>query len=237
MTARRPMNPTWCAGLLALAATLSTGRAVGQTGTDRPWRLELALRGAYAIPFGQYEGTTATSPDQSLSSDIVGAVPVTLEVGARRHGALFVGLAAGYAFVNARKLPGCDVVQPCPGPATSQAFRTAVETQVALPTTARFRPWIGLDAGVEWLTSSYTTYRAVPVLGLDLGGAFAATPRTSIGPFLGLSLSRFGHADFFGATAYQGMAFPQMLPAPSRNITDPAWHGWVAIGIRGAFEP
>jgi hypothetical protein len=219
---------------------LIAGPAAGQTVDGRAWRLEVAAGLGYAAPFGRYEAAPPTG-NATLSQDISGSVPIALRVGARRRDKLLLGLGAEYAFVAATAVP-C-ATEPCPGQQDGSSIRAAVDAEYAFRPGAKFRPWIGVGAGLEWLTSTVTSYRNAPFVELDVGGTAAPTPQTRVGPFLGVSVGQFVHANYFGPRALLGSSFDTggMLgtPAPidrDRDISARAWHGWIQIGLRGAFS-
>jgi hypothetical protein len=217
--------------LLAITLTASTALADGGGPT---WHPELALRAAYAVPYGHYGSTSPVSPP-ALSSDVANAIPLTLEAGARRGDHLYLGIGGTWGPVLSNQVTTSD----------GNTLRLTVDGRYAFRPGARVNPWAGLKAGVEWLEQGYVTYFGFPYLAVDVGVALPVREPACFGPFVGLAAGRFQHMDG-GSTAYLGSTFDTgtftTQPATGRmvsgsgDITDAAWHGWIELGVRGCLS-
>jgi hypothetical protein len=117
------------------------------------------------------------------------------------------------------------------------AFRAALDAQYRFRPDQPIGPWLGLRGGLEWLTLDTVTYRGFPFVDADVGVTVLARDASTMGFYLGLALGRFVHADdSVSAFTGSGSGFGGFPPPPSRTIDDPAWHGWVELGVRGTVD-
>jgi hypothetical protein len=101
---------------------------------------------------------------------------------------------------------------------------------------AMFAPWLGVGAGYEWTSADFSG----PNIGggatdkgfvglVQGGGDVRVTPKLVLGPFLEAAFGRFDSADA------RVRVFNTVMET-SADITDTAWHTWVTLGVRGAFD-
>ena len=221
-----------CSFLLLFAVVLTAARAAADTGIEPKWRPELALRVAYAVPYGHYENDTPNDSG-ALSTDIKAAVPLTLEAGARRAERLYLGAGATWGRVLGTSAPPYYVQND------GNTLRLAAHGRYEFRPGAPVRPWAGLAGGVEWVQQGYVTYFGFPYLAVDAGVAIPVRDPACLGPFVGASLGRFQHVDG-ESTGYLNSTFTTgLVPQPgpnSRDIAAPAWHGWIELGVRGCLS-
>jgi hypothetical protein len=189
---------------------------------------EVALRLGVALPFGE------AASGSNLDSAVSNTVPFVLEGGYRVDSNLFFGLRAQYAFANFKKPNG-----PCVGNAScgGSDVTFGAEALYRINPGNTFAPWFGLGAGYEWLNENASAANVNLNGSLDLkgwqgflqiGGDIRVTPKLVLGPFIETA---FGRYDQVSTTASAGNGTLET----NNDITNPTWHTWLTIGIRGAF--
>jgi hypothetical protein len=175
-----------------------------------------------------------------LSSQIYGVLPVGLEVGYRVVDALYLGAVGSFgpAFVK----QGGDAY--CASSATAcrgDHLRVALQARLYPLRGQTFDPWIGLAFGYERLSMRYegsittggtggvtTTYSGLEFFELSVGGDLAVLPELRVGPFLSFALGQFGNVDIEETPRVAG-------GSGSFAIQNRSPHGWLQLGVRGAF--
>jgi hypothetical protein len=217
-----------CAAFALCAST------VGTASTARAQRSaesgpELALRTGLALPFGDVDGGADNHLDRYAGS----AIPLVLEVGYRVDPTLFFGARFDYSFPQLKNPAvggNCDNTS-CDG----SGVRLGLEGIYRFLPADRFAPWVGLGAGYEWMTADYfgpnggagATVRGFHGL-IQAGGDVRVGPQLVLGPFVELSMGRFD-------SATTRVRIGNLTTETDDDITDTAWHSWLALGLRGAF--
>jgi hypothetical protein len=189
---------------------------------ETPSGFSLGVRAAYAAPMGEAE--TGTDLDKSIS----GGVPLWLDVGYRVSPHVYLGAFFIYEF----GFVGAD----CKSINVSCAVHDitfGANVQFHIKPGARFDPWVGVGAGYEVLgfNASYNGERAsatvsgIQLLNVQLGGDFRPSSSFAVGPFLSLSLGRYGSTSETDAHGRQS----------DTSIESPAIHEWLLIGVRGQY--
>lgn len=204
------MKKALTAALVALAVALSAPAHADDTGFTG------GIRASYAFPRGQY----VTS--QAMSNIVSGAVPLWFDVGYRFTKNLQAGVyfqhagALGLAFV-----PNCPVNGNCSG----SSYRTGLEVIGSLLPDGTFDPWAGVGIGYEWLASNVNgndrMVRGMEWLNLQLGVDWRASRTFAIGPFVSLSVGRFGSESLGGV---------------GTDFNDMSTHNWLQAGLRTSFR-
>jgi len=193
----------------------TTAAGVGASVTDQPGA-SLSARLAYAIPMGSLaQGST-------LSDGISGGIPIVIEAAYRFNRNFSAGLAGQYAYMMAKD---------CPTGASCSAtdYQLFVEGIYNARMGSTIDPWVGLGIGWEKLSLSesaggYSQSADASGWGLatlQVGGNFLAAPQVEVGPFLSLSVGKYGSAS---SGNYSG------------DITMTAFHEWLQLGVRGTFN-
>lgn len=221
--------------VLLLAAALaapSGARAQHGARTDGyrygpgPTGLSLGARLAVALPLGTaYLAEDAGGPfDYDLNQIFGAAVPIWLEAGYRFSPFVYVG---GYL----QLAPASVASFTCGGTGCSGSDqRLGVEVLYHFTPRAQFDPWVGLGLGYEWANWSTGAgdfgARGLEVLNLQLGADFRVSPPMRVGPFLMVTIGRYG-------------TLTDSIPGQT-VITDigPAMrtHGWLQIGVKGTYD-
>ncbi len=208
---------------IATAAILAAAPAHAESG------LTLGLQSAYAIPLG-------TAGDGTSLSDLsTGSYPFQLDIGYRLDRRWQVGAYLGYGPASladdARRTLAAAGATDIRGHAL---MRLGLQATYDLAPEARFAPWVGLGVGYEWLryasakvpTAGGTADEELGLRGFDatvqLGGDYRLTPSFRVGPFAALSVGRYT------STVSEVV--------PSVDIADRAFHAWLQVGLRGAFN-
>jgi hypothetical protein len=207
--------------LLMLTAVVapSAVRAQPATVTDRPG-FDLGLRLGYAIPFGDIDGTSG------LAAQFSGGIPFVLEGGYRLNRTFTIGALFQYAVLSVKDNgTGCGNGVSCSG----SVVRFGIEGIYNIPVASQALPWIGLATGYEWMNVDATAggvtasqgANGFEFLTLQGGADFRLAPQFGLGPFASFSFARYSSVTGGGV---------------STDITDPAVHEWLQIGVRGNFN-
>ncbi len=215
-------------GLLAAlgASSLSTGAHAQTAHPPDTAGLDLGIRIGYAIPFGDISGDAGNG----LASRVSSAVPLIFEVGYRFDAAFTVGALFQYGFLQVND-NFCGANADCSG----SVARLGVEGLYHVDLGKPFVPWVGLGTGYEWgsinasnaLGNASESANGWEFLTLQAGGdvRLPPAPEIAVGPFVSFSIARYGSGSGqFGNTTFSG------------DITNPAVHEWLQIGLRGAFS-
>ncbi len=232
-------------GTVSLAvATMAPSARAQETPSDLSGRVHLAFRTGYGVPFGKYADTRTiasfTVDDvNAISDDTYGVVPLWIDAGYWVSESLLLGAYFMYGLVFPKTAPadaplsgGCPETFDC----SAIGVRAGVQAQYAFITGAGVRPWVGLGIGYEWVS---TSVEGTAGLALELesqssgpefihvqGGAdFVLHPRFALGPFASMSALRY--------TSCGAKLSGEEQPC---DIDEGAWHGWIAFGVRSAFD-
>ena len=209
-------------------------------------RLHLGLRTGFGLPYGRYAarrrtGAVAENDIGAISKDTHGVVPLWLDVGYRLTPRLMLGAYAMYGLVIARQADADDpLAGGCPEgiECFAAGLRFGVQAQLSLGSVAGLEPWVGLGVGYEWIRVDLegevlgfpidwkTRHSGFELLHLQAGVDAAVSEVARIGPFLSISAMR-----------YSSCATTLDDSEPDCDVVDPAWHGWVVLGLRGSLEP
>ncbi|WP_242341196.1 MULTISPECIES: outer membrane beta-barrel protein [unclassified Anaeromyxobacter] len=214
--------------LAAIAALLLPAAASAQ--------VSLGARLGFAPAMGNVGGDAGGS-SVDLSDFTKSQIPLQLDLMVRVTPQLALGGYASYGWSkgtldldgtnqNVCDLDGVD----CSG----GVLRLGVQATYAFSTTGQFQPWAGVGTGWERNRVKAEgggeelefTFSGWEVLNLQLGGDYFASPRFAVGPYLMLSIGRYGemkYSDSLGNSA-------------SADITDKDAHEWVQFGVRGRFD-
>jgi hypothetical protein len=207
-------------GLLLLCMSSAALAAPERTGID------LGARIGYGIPFGDIDADRGT-----LAGWVSGAVPVTIEAGYRFNRRLSIGPYFQFAFAQVRNNTntGCGANSDCSG----WIVRAGMQGIYNLDVSSVISPWIGLGVGYEYTTYSGSvgsvgfsgTANGWEFVNVQLGGQVSLGQDISLGPFVGLSIARYG--DVSGGLGNL---------SASSDVTHPAVHEWLMFGARFTFS-
>jgi hypothetical protein len=199
------------------AALLLPSAAAAQRGVG----VELGLRLAWASAFG------SAAAHVPMSETVEWQVPIQADVLWSAE-----GFAAGlYASWGAGGFSG----QPCADGASCSAQAVRAGFQGFW----RFRrwdfgaaPWLGGGLGWEWAAQrreraglATTTRWNGPELSLQGGAEWRLGPRFGLGPFA-----------LLGAGRYERISVETPVEVGSADLAHRSTHGWVQLGVRGAFD-
>jgi hypothetical protein len=219
------MKRTSLATIGFMALTLASTAARAQRSPDTG--VEVAVRTGLALPFGEIQN--GSNLDRYASS----AVPIILEGGYRLDSNLFFGLRLQYGFPQLKNPNGsCSGNVSCDG----SVVMLGLEATYRFLPEATFVPWAGVGFGYEWASADYTggngsvggTNKGFQAL-VQAGGDVRVTQKLMLGPFLEAAFGRYDSAD----TRVRVLNTTMETTA---DISNTAWHTWVTLGVRGAFD-
>ncbi len=172
-------------------------------------------------------GMISNEGDGALGDVVRNDIPIGVGLGYRFNPMFHAGLffeGAPLGIKDQACLPG----DPCGG----SDFRFGVDAQLHLGPFQTTDPWFGIGLGYEWLHFDATGcdstgacfaesfhYSGWLFPRLAAGIAFAVSPTARIGPYVTYSAGEFSNVD--------------TTSAGSQSINNPAFHGWLEIGVRG----
>jgi hypothetical protein len=205
-----------------------------------PKRFQLAVRLGFALPLLNAYRSPKDQSAVALSDEVVGSVPIGLEIGHRVMSALYLGgvVTFGPAFPREASDGYC---QPNATSCGGDHLRVAFQARVYPLRAGVLEPWIGLGFGYERLElreegtlatgdtgGVATTLSGIEYFELSAGADFEVLRDVRLGPLLSFALGQYGRA-----TVQQTSAIG--TTTSSNTIKDPAVHGWLQLGVRGAF--
>jgi len=208
------------AGTLAAVAALSLVTPALASEGDMPadHGFEFDVRGGYAVPVGSLNGKS------SLNDLWSGALPIGIDLGYRVGRRLYVGGYFQYAH-------GIMSGQYCKDvDCSADDYRFGILARFYVWQGRSTQLWTGIGAGMEiaQLRVGQGNERAtMDIAGpefahLQVGGDYRLSSHVGIGPFVGMSIARFGG----GNSSAEGHF----------HIEDAALHGWLSLGFRGVFN-
>jgi hypothetical protein len=245
------MNAGWTsrrAGALAfclVGAFPQSASAQANVPESQPGRWHLGLRTGFGIPLGTYADvrTQATLRDENvnaLSDDTHGVIPLWFDVGYRfaRHFMIGGYFMFGIVLPKAARANdplggGCPEGFDC----AASGMRFGLQGQYAFAPGAVIDPWLGLAIGYERIQTELqgqlfgidldasSTYSGPDLLQLQVGVDFHSGERLALGPFVAAS-----------AMQYTSCSLTLAGEESSCELNDGGWHGWLALGARGALE-
>ena len=212
LAARRGPSRRGVAGVIVAAALLLPGLASAQA--------TFGLRLGFATAAGS---AVKGSP---MSEGVRSAIPLQLDAGYRILPFLAAGAYVAWAPATVGSLCGG-------GTCSASMLRAGVQAEWRFPRMLGLDPWLG--AGLGWESSQFksrigidrleVTRSGWEYLNLQLGANLPVKEKLSVGPFLQLSVGRYGS---------QTVKSP--LGDSSGAIADPANHSWLQIGVRGTYD-
>jgi hypothetical protein len=218
---RALMRVCFLGGLsLAGAARAQSARPIDGSG------IELGVRIGYAIPFGDISGDAGNG----LASRVSSGVPLIFELGYRFDAVLTLGALFQYGFLQINDT-FCGANSDCSG----SVVRLGVQGLYHADLGKMVVPWFGLGAGYEWgsinasnvLGNASESANGWEFLTLQAGGDIRLNlaPEIAVGPYVSFSIARYSSGSGqFGNVTFSG------------DITNPAVHEWLQLGVRGTFE-
>jgi hypothetical protein len=189
---------------------------------------QIALRTGYSVPFGHVAG------DRTMSDMFTGQVPLFVELGAKVHRNVFVGVYTALSFGGAGDAfdKVCSGGDKCVG----VGFRIGVEAQYHFRPAEKVNPWAGYGLGLESAAvgrSGGGNDQTTAVGGIEFarfsGGVdFRLSRVVAIGPALDVSLGRYTAT----STDINGVKTDDTIPSNERRT-----HGWMTLGVRLTFLP
>jgi len=193
-------------------------------------QVTLGARVGYGFGFGDVGGSLA------MGDWVNGQVPLQVDALYRVNPRLALGLYYSYGFaqVDGDAAGACDV----PGAdCTATVKRVGVQGTYAFAPRRRITPWAGANVGYEWNAiessdpsqqpseTSRTTFKGWEYLGLQGGADLQLGAKVAAGPFLAVSISRYGEGETPGSSV-----------DGSESIDEKKLHGWLTLGLRGRFD-
>lgn len=230
---------------LALASTLSSSAPAADASANPSGRVHLALRTGYGIPFGKYAeartlATVRFDDVNSISDDTYGVVPLWIDAGYWLTENLLLGGYFMYGLVFPKTAPADDPLRGgCPESfdCAATGVRAGIQAHYAFSAGESVRPWVGLGLGLEWVSTHVeggagaleldleTSNFGPELIHLQGGADYILHPSFALGPFASVSALRYTSC----STKLSGEEQPC-------EINEGAWHGWIAVGLRGAFD-
>jgi hypothetical protein len=191
---------------------------------SRSTKIEIGLRGAYAVPFGKIDDALGDNLDQWIEGDL----PLMIELNYRFVEQVLGGIYFSYGFGS----NGDFVTQQCARGAScsGSTLRFGIGVYYHLMPQNQLDPWFGTSFGYEQFKldvsgpggSAYLTASGVEFFNAQAGLDFHLSPLFAIGPFVSAAVGRYIYID---------------APGQSGVISNKAMHGWFNLGARISFTP
>jgi hypothetical protein len=205
---------------------------------QRDFGIQTALRIGRAFPMGQL----ADAPTGGFSDNVTPQTMVTFDVGLRYKRwvfGIFLGLGGGG--VDDSQKAGFHQLGFDNSPSVF-SFNLGPEVHYHFLDTGPVRPWVGLGTGVELLaigvsqgslhlSDNYTAWQMFrPMAGVD----FKITKGFGLGLYADMSVARFGSHEVTISDESQKDASGAAKTVKDVNveITNPAFHEWMTVGVR-----
>ncbi len=201
---------------LAGAALLALALARPAAAESGPFA---GLRSGYGLPLGD------AVAGSRLSDAVGGQVPLWLDAGWRFDERLALALFAQYGFGTGM---ACAGGASC----TASVIRFGAEVIWRFLPDARLGPWAG--AGVGWEIArtrsaasgleTRSTLQGFEILHVQGGGEWRAAPGFAVGPWVSLSLARYGSLE-------------TTTPLGSQpDVSGKTIHLWLQLGLMGRYD-
>jgi len=222
------MKTTSLATIGFMAFTLAASAAQAQGSPEAG--VEVGLRTGLMLPFGSVQG--GGMGNNNLDNYASKALPFVLEGGYRFDSNWFAGLRFQYAIPDLKG--NCANMASCDGSVITLGIEGTYRINPGQP----FVPWVGAGLLYEWTSVDWTTNvvnanGGTTVSGilpmLQAGGDFHVGQQLVLGPFIEGAFGRFDSAST--RTMLGNQSFEM-----NADIQDTAWHTWVTLGVRGAFD-
>ena len=194
--------------------------ATGRTASNpsRIHGLEFGVRAGYGFGLINGEGS-GDPPDFYRISKLI---PLWADLGYRIHPNWYVG--ALFQFGIAQGLEGCKYFAPPPS-CSGNDLRFGVNVHYHFRPNRKLDPWVGVGAGYEIAHLKFTfprdnlsvKFSGFEFVNLQLGVDYRVFSAVAIGPFVAFTMAQY--SDEFANTT------------GSNKL-----HGWLMLGIRGAFD-
>ena len=189
-------------------------------------QLRFGLRLGVALPFGSTGNIGPAYTNQSMDSYVTRAVPIWLDLDYGLSRTFALGVSLAYAPLTLKPCVNCD-------DNSGGQVRFNVHGQVHLAPSSFVSPWFGFGVGYEYEFTSYDygaetdthSNAGFEYLSLHAGLDFRIVDAVQIAPFTSISFAQF--ADWSDDT--EGLS-------TSGAVTDPRFHEWVMLGIKGTFN-
>jgi len=200
-----------------------------------PVPVRLGIRAGYALPFG------SVRDGQPLSETARSAIPITIEgMLSLRHGidiGVYLQIAAGQGGDQFNQgCVDCSLIGGRLGLMVDKHFNAG----------AAVDPWFGLNLGYEWLSvsrefddpertfparvKSTATFTALPELALQAGIELGSRD-VRVGPYVAIALARYADIEYKVTCA----GCVDDASRATAAVKDRAFHGWLTVGLRGAY--
>lgn len=194
-------------------------------------QVSLGARLGYAFGMGDVGADTGGST-LKMEDWSDGQVPVQVDVMFRLLPGLAIGPYFSYGFGFTSGDLDTEVCDVSDVDCSARNMRLGLQATYSLPAAVGFAPWAGIGTGYEWNKLDIETpagdgeleVRGWEIVNLQLGADFA-TPLVRVGPFVMLSVGRYGEGDSSGFGVTGG-----------GDIEEKKIHEWLQIGIRGMFD-
>lgn len=193
-------------------------------------QVSLGARVGYAFGFGDVGGDESGTLKMSDWSE--GHVPIQVDAMFRLLPGFAVGPYFSYGFGFTGGDLDTEVCDISSVDCSNRIMRLGLQATYSLPAAMGFAPWAGIGTGYEWNKLDIESpggdgdleVRGWEIVNLQFGADFA-TPVVRVGPFVMLSVGRYGEGDASGFGVSGG-----------GDIDKKKLHEWLQIGIRGMFD-
>jgi opacity protein-like surface antigen len=219
-----------------IATILSTVPAFAASSGDSG--LEIGFRTGYAFSAGHL-GAVAGDIDRDLGSYVSGQWPFWLDLGYRINSSWYVGgfFQYGVGFVNDDQQSGCrNADVDC----SASDLRVGIMGRYHFGLVARTLPWVGY--GIGWERAKFSmrgtsvdtdgdlVWSGMEFANFQLGVDFALPHRSTIAPFISVSLGEFDNQ----TTTWRLISTSQTR---DQSLAKQSLHEWIFIGVRVAIAP
>jgi len=181
-----------------------------------PAGLAIALRSGWAIPQGERESGS------DLDDDVVGNVPVWLDLGYRLGNHLWLGVYAMYAFTFPTDCPASSICN-------ASDVRFGLQVQWHFGERHGIDHWVGIGTGFEILEietdEGFRRFGGYEFVNLQAGEDFSLGRRFALGPFTSVSIGKY-------TGIREGESGSDVIES---DIAKRTFHVWVTIGLRLSF--
>jgi hypothetical protein len=200
--------------LVALLATVTAPPRASESG------LQLAVRGAFNVPTGSIDSGS------NFSDGFSGFAPFGLEAGYRFDRHIYMGLFGEYGFGF---MKNCAAGFDC----SAHTWALGVNARYHVFASPTLRPWIGLNAGYEWLdvdanapgNNASASAHGLRYFGAEMGLDLFVAPMLAVGPY------------FSGSVGEYSSETQSVNGADTTQPFAKAMHAFFQFGLRFSFVP